>query len=119
MKMKNRYRLQVAVLTCLAILVGMTSTAFAMDHPAVQLLDHNGQPIPAVAGPNAAYSSMKTCNFCHDSEMIEKHSYHAQIGTTEQKGWMAFNPNSPDKYKAGVATKGKSWVQSPGHVGKW
>ncbi|SHI76828.1 hypothetical protein SAMN02745165_00809 [Malonomonas rubra DSM 5091] len=117
--MKKSYRLQLAVLSCLAVLAGLTSTSFAMDHPEVQLLDHNGFPIAAAAGATTAYSSMKTCNFCHDSEMIEKHSYHAQIGTNEMKGWMAFNPNSPDKYKAGVATKGKSWVQSPGHIGKW
>jgi len=116
--MKTQYSLW-ALLSCLAVLVGLAPAAFAYDHPEVQLLDAGGQPISAVAGPNTAYSSRRTCNFCHDSALIEQHSYHAQLGTNEQKGWMAFNPNSPDKYKAGVATKGKSWVQSPGHIGKW
>ena len=117
--MKKQFRLQVALLSCLVLLAGLTTAAFAIDHPPVDMLDANGIPIPAAAGPQAAYSSMHTCNQCHLSDVIEKHSYHAQIGATEQKGWMAYNPNSDDKYKAGVATKGKSWVQSPGHVGKW
>lgn len=117
--MKKQYRLQMVLLSFLAVLVGVAGSAFAMDHMNVPLLDHNGQPIAASAGATTAFSARKTCNFCHDSAHIEQHSYHAQIGANEQKGWMAFNPNSPDKYKAGVATKGKSWVQSPGHVGKW
>lgn len=116
--MKKQYRLQLVLLSCLAVWVGLTTAAFAMDHMDVPLLDYNGQPIPAAAGATTAFSSRKTCDYCH-AELIEQHSYHAQIGANEQKGWMAFNPNSPDKYKAGVATKGKSWVQSPGHVGKW
>lgn len=119
MKNFRGYMLQLALLSCLAMLFGLAGSAFAIDHPQVDMLDANGLPIPAVAGATTAYSSTKTCNFCHDTKLIEQHSYHAQIGANEQKGWMAYNPNSPDKYKAGVATKGKSWVQSPGHVGKW
>jgi len=117
--MKKQYRRYLTLLSCLTVMFGMTTVALGYDHPSVQLLNHNGQPISAADGPATAFSSRRTCNFCHDSALIEQHSYHAQIGSNEMKGFDPFNPNSSDKYKAGVAAKGKSWVQSPGHIGKW
>ena len=114
--MKKQYRLHIALLSCLAILVSMAGVSFAA-HPNVTLKAASGSAI-AVGGSDA-YSPKQTCGGCHDYDSIEKHSYHALIGSNELKGWMAYNPNSSDKYKKGVATKGKSWVQSPGHVGKW
>jgi len=105
------------VLLVLTLVMGMAGVSFAMEHANVTLLDSNGQPIPA--GSNAAYSAKETCGFCHVYDNIEKHSYHAQIGANELVGFNAFNPDSANPYIKGVATKGKSWVQSPGHVGKW
>lgn len=104
-----------ALLSCIAML-GIAGNAFAL-HPAVPLYDKDAGPVTVANG--AAISSKMTCGWCHDYDNIEQHSYHSLLGSNELKGWMAYNPNSSDKYKKGVATKGKSWVQSPGHVGKW
>jgi len=114
--MKKQYRVHIALMTCLAVMLGMAGVSFAA-HPNVTLKDAGGTAI-AVGGTDA-YSPKQTCGNCHDYDSIEQHSYHAQIGANELKGYNAFNPNETDKYLKGVATKGKSWVQSPGHVGKW
>lgn len=120
MSKRNRgFRWQFALWSCLAMFAGLTTAAVAIDHPSVDMLDANGVPISAAAGPQPAYSSKHTCNQCHNSVLIEQHSYHSQIGANEQVGFNSFNPNSSNPYLSGVATKGKSWVQSPGHVGKW
>ena len=106
-----------ALLSCIAIL-GLAGNAFA-QHPTIDLLDANGQPIPAAGGLQPAYSVTETCGGCHHYDEIEPHSYHAQIGANQWMGWNNFNPNSGSSFKRGVAAKGKSWVQSPGHLGKW
>ncbi len=112
------HALQMALLTCLAMIFGLAGSTFA-QHPPVDLLDGNGQPVPAITGAAPAYSAAETCGGCHHYDEIEQHSYHAQIGANQMVGWAAWNPNSPSKFKKGVAAKGKNWVQSPGHVGKW
>lgn len=113
-----RKKLQMILLIFVAITLGLTGSALA-QHPTIDLLDADGNPIPATGGLQPAYSAAETCGGCHDYASIEQHSYHAQIGANQWKGWNNFNPNSSDKFKRGVAAKGKSWVQSPGHLGKW
>lgn len=108
-----------ALLSCLMFLVG-TSGVFA--HPPVTLYNAAGSAITQTAGPDdltAAYSAKKSCGTCHDYDSIEQHSYHAQIGANQFVGWAPWNPNSSNPFKKGVAAKGKNWVQSPGHLGKW
>jgi hypothetical protein len=124
--MKKRYDkrpLTGAALLCASFLVlSLTGLAFADMPPAhngIILRDAAGAPIAAGATTNNAFSTKGTCGQCHDYDAIEKHSYHAQLGANEQRGWNPFNANSSDKYVSGPATKGKPWVQSPGHVGKW
>ncbi len=113
------HALQIALLTCLAFIFGLAGSALA-QHPTVQLYDGIGNTVPFVdGGPAPAYSAKNTCGGCHVYANIEQHSYHAQIGANQMVGWAAWNPNSPSKFKKGVAAKGKNWVQSPGHVGKW
>ncbi|PLY04769.1 MAG: cytochrome C [Desulfuromonas sp.] len=109
------------MLSCAALVFGFAGMASA--HPGVILKDAAGNAITDFDA-GAAYSVEQSCgigqaSYCHDIGAIENHSYHALLGSNELKGWDSWNPNSPDKYKAGVAAKGKSWVQSPGHVGKW
>lgn len=118
----KRHALKIVMLTCLAFLTGMAGMAFA--HPAIPLLDEAGAAIDysdavTAEGVAAAYSAKATCGACHDYDQIEKHSYHAQIGANEWRGWNPFNPNSSDKFETGVGAKGKNWVQSPSHLGKW
>lgn len=119
----KRHVLKIAMLTCLTLVVGLAGVAFGA-HPPITLRDFDGTPldytaIDAANGVGMAYSSKATCGLCHEYDMIEKHSYHAQIGANEWKGWDSFNPDHSDKYLKGPAAKGKNWVQSPGHLGKW
>lgn len=111
--MKKRYKrgFCVAALGSLTLMAG--SQAFAAHSVDITLRDAAGNPIPA--GSNAAYSARQTCGTCHDYDAIERHSYHAQLGANEHKGW---NPWAYGNMNS-VAAKGKPWVQSPGHVGKW
>lgn len=114
--MKKNYRkgLLVSALAAGALLLG--SQAFAAHPINIVLRDASGTPIPSSGlGSDAAYSAKTTCGACHDYDAIERHSYHAQLGANQHLGWNAWamgNWNS-------VATKGKPWVQSPGHLGKW
>ena len=113
--MKKRYKngLLVSALTTAVLLVG--SQAFA-DHPGeIPLLDAAGDPIGLTGTEDVAYSAKKTCGACHDYDGIERHSFHAQLGANQHLGWNAHNYGN---WNSG-ATKGKPWVQSPGHVGKW
>jgi len=121
MKKQNKKQRLLTLVSCLAVILGMAGTAAA--HPSVKLKDADGNYITELLnGP--AYSINMSCGlnqaaYCHDPGTIEKHSYHAQLGANQQVGFAPFNPNSSNSYLSGVATKGKSWVQSPGHVGKW
>lgn len=97
-----------------ALLAG--SQAFAnidFDHTGITLKDASGSAISASG--SAAYSAKQTCGTCHDYEAIERHSYHAQLGANQHKGWDPFKNGNINS----VAFKKKPWVQSPGHVGKW
>ncbi len=123
---KKKFLAWTAVLSCWALFFVFTGAATA--HPlrddanntiTIILKDADGQPITATSGNNA-FSAKTTCGVCHHPyNNIEWHSYHAQLGANEQKGWNPYNANSSDKYLRGPATKKKPWVQSTGHVGKW
>lgn len=111
--MKKRYKsgLLVSAITATALMVG--SQAFANHGSNIVLRDASGTPIPDTS--DVAYSAKETCGQCHDYDAIERHSFHAQLGANEHKGWNPWvygNMNS-------IASKGKPWVQSTGHVGKW
>ena len=107
--------LLVSALTAAALVTGTQALASHADATSVPitLKDANGNVI--APGSTAAYSAKETCGGCHDYNAMERHSYHAQLGANQYLGWNAWamgNWNS-------IATKGKPWVQSPGHVGKW
>ena len=126
--MKKSYK-NVVVISAIATAAMMmvSSKAQAFTHDGVTLrdatgalimsVDANADGIREIPASAPAYSPGKTCGAsgCHDYKAIERHSYHAQLGANEQKGW---NP-----YKNGTwnseAANGKPWVQSPGHTGKW
>lgn len=105
-----------AAFTGTALLLSSTG-AQAYTHDRVTLKDASGGSVVVntTSGVGPAYSAKETCGACHDYKAIERHSYHAQLGANQYMGWNAWaygNWNS-------VATKGKPWVQSPGHAGKW
>lgn len=63
----------------LVLLLALASEAGADQiHPAIELLDANGQPVGD--GP---VSSMQTCGGCHDTSWIADHSPHAKLGLDE------------------------------------
>jgi hypothetical protein len=97
-----------------------------------------GGPIydPGPGNLATAFSVKETCGHCHNGgttpegfdgngnpllsyDQIERHSYHAQLGANNLKGWNVFNLNSADKFKASATPRGKNWNQSLGHFGKW
>ena len=111
--MKKAYKkgIVVSALATAALLIG--TQAFASHGPAITLMDADGIAIPT--GSSAAYSAKETCGVCHDYDAIERHSYHAQLGANEHNCWNPWGQgNMPS-----VAAKGKPWVQSTGHLGKW
>jgi cytochrome c553 len=114
--MKKTYKSGLVVSAIAAAALLATASAQAFTHDGVALLDATGAAV-TVDGTNTgqAYSSKATCGACHDYDAIERHSYHAQLGANQHMGFNAFafgNWNS-------VAPKGKTWVMSPGHAGKW
>ena len=141
-----------ALLSAAVLLVGLaggTALAYNTAHDDIVLKDAAGVNITSLTAVNNAYSVKTTCFGtvgCHgdnnapgnakfDYAAIEKHSYHAQNGTNEFKGFDPYNPDgwvpefdangvatggkTADVFRRGVSAKGKNWVQSPGHVGNW
>ena len=72
-------------------------------HPAITFVDANGVNVLESGEP---VSTMKTCGECHDTEFIESHSYHANMGLNELTG-------------AGNTPSERAWDTSPGFFGKW
>lgn len=114
--MKKNYKSCIvgSLVTTAALLIG--SSAFALHTDPILLKDAAGNPVTiGGAADKVAYSAKVTCGTCHEYNKIERHSFHAQLGANEHKGWNPWkfgNMNS-------IASKGKPWVQSTGHVGKW
>ena len=72
-------------------------------HPTFPLLDENGENVLDSGNP---ISTMNTCGSCHDTEFIEKHSYHANAGFD-------------DMVAAGETPTERAWDTSPGFFGTW
>ncbi len=103
-------------------LSGSLQAALTTQHNAIVLMDYEGNPIPASgAGSNKAYSAKKTCGTaaCHDYNIIERHSTHAQLGANGIDGWSPWNPDSKNPDVKGCNYMGKEWTQTYGHTGKW
>jgi formate dehydrogenase gamma subunit len=81
--------------------------AVEAQHPAVTLLDADGDIINPITEENeaAAFSTEQTCGLCHDYDTITK-GYHFQMG------WEVIS----DDY--GVAG-GEPWSLSNGFLGRW
>jgi len=87
-----------------ALLVALPAAA---QHPAINLLDANGDLIDPVNGENAAapFSTRQTCGMCHDYDVITQ-GYHFQMG------W----DTVADDFGAG---EGRPWSLSNGFLGRW
>jgi len=114
--MKKNYKscLVTACVTTAALFVG--SSAFAAHTDPIPLLDAAGSPVTVGgAADDVAYSAKETCGACHDYNTIERHSFHAQMGSNQFVGWNAWKNGNINS----GAFKSKPWVQSLGHIGKW
>lgn len=90
----------IARTTSLLLALGFASPALAASmHPAVELLDSDGEPVLTTGG---AVSPMQTCGDCHDTVFIEKHGFHHSAGFMEPR---------PDD--------ARPWDTSPGLYGRW
>ncbi|MSM39003.1 MAG: cytochrome C [Geobacter sp.] len=136
-RLTRRALSKTAALSTAAFVLGATGTAFALynqAHENIVLKNADGVAIKATDAVNA-FSIKNTCfgpagtTGCHGDatasgslkfsyDDIERHSYHAQLGANEVRGWNPANPDS-DAWRAGAGPQGKNWVQSPGHVGSW
>jgi len=128
--MSKRLQKKAPLLAALAVGVA-AGTVFAAPHDQIVLRDKSQSPITATTANNA-FSMQGTCGYCHNGtntnaagqrmlsyNEIERHNYHASLGQNELRGFNPFNPDSADAFRTGAAAPGKSWVQSPGHVGSW
>ncbi len=153
---KKKAMAKAALLPAATLLLGLaagTAMAYTAAHDNIVLKDPAGALITSMNGANNAYSSKATCfnptAGCHGRTNtgvaaantleftyteIESHSYHAQNGANEFKGFNPFNPDAtarawdkngndlgqqPDAFRRGPSAQGKNWVQSAGHVGNW
>lgn len=73
-------------------------------HPALPLLDDQGQNVLSSHRP---VSAMKTCGACHDAEYISRHCYHADLGLNAR-----FLPGS-------LPGARHAWDYTHGGVGSW
>jgi hypothetical protein len=123
-----RKHLKKEVVALAALTAGLAcGAALAAPHDSIVLRDPSGAAITA-ATVNNAFSMKMTCGAaaCHDGtsgrlsyDQIERHNYHAQIGSNEIRGFNPWNPDSTDAFRTGAGPVGKNWVQSPGHIGSW
>ncbi len=95
-------------LMALALILGLATLGVASAqpspiHPSFPLLDEDGVNVLDSGKP---ISVMQTCGGCHDSEFIEKHSFHSQVGLNEM-------------FPAGQAPSGRPWDTSKGLFGLW
>jgi len=98
-----------AGLVLVILMAGFTAAQYAVQaqispiHPAFPILDENGENVLESGG---AVSTMNTCGACHNTEFIERHSFHASVG---------FN----DISAPGTTSSERAWDISPGFFGKW
>lgn len=134
MKQPTTRKAMLSAVSCAALIGVSAGVAMAAvsAHQAIPLKDATGAAITinAATGEGKAYSVKTTCfgtTGCHGAgtgvldysyDDIERHSYHAQLGASELKGFNAGNPDA-DAWRAGAGPGKKNWVQSPGHVGSW
>lgn len=72
-------------------------------HPSFALLDAEGENVLQTSQP---VSTMQTCGQCHDTAYIAEHSFHADLGWSEQT-------------QAGETATRRAWDISTGLYGKW
>ncbi len=96
------------ILALLAALVGFVVQGAALAqkgplHPPIFLLDEDGNNVLDTGRP---VSTLQTCGGCHETDLIDAHSFHSQQGREHL-------------YPLGKAPSGRPWDFSQGLFGKW
>ncbi len=91
------------VQSALADKAGAPAAQSSPLHPPITFLDASGVNVLESGEP---ISTMNTCGECHDTEFIQQHSYHANMGLNE----LTAAGNTPSE---------RAWDTSPGFFGKW
>lgn len=106
----NRRFLQLLVVLALGLMAASIFTAVPLDaapgsplHPVFAILDEDGNNVLESGKP---LSTLRTCGSCHDTDFIQRHSFHADLGRS-------------DLGAAGSVDGGRPWDVSPGLFGKW
>jgi len=97
----KRYPLIIAGLLLLTLAIGI-GTALAQPqpapseqasplHPNFPLLDKNGESVLVSGG---AVSTMQTCGQCHDTEFIQSHAFHSDLGLSDYQPTSGFNAST-------------------------
>lgn len=60
-------------------------------HPTFALLDAKGDNVLDTGNP---VSTMKTCGQCHDTEFIQQHAFHSDLGLSDYKATSQFNAST-------------------------
>jgi hypothetical protein len=127
-------RVKISTFVWALLLGGLILPQMALAHPAVQLLDRNGNPVAFqlnasdtvtaangsvyMAGP--AYSPKTTCNKCHDYGAVTR-AYHFREGADPNGKNLSDhwsdkeNDRTPYKYLANAY----GHLLSPGQFGAW
>ena len=77
--------------TVLAKLAPAPSPAASPLHPTFVLLDSNGEN---VLTSGEAISSMQTCGQCHDTDYIQQHAFHSDLGLSDYQNTADLNASS-------------------------
>ncbi len=100
----KRFLILALLTTLLGIVVQEAALAQAGPlHPPIPLLDEDGNNVLETGKP---VSTMQTCGGCHDTELIDSHSFHSQQGRNHL-------------YTLGQAPSGRPWDFSQGLFGQW
>ena len=100
---KRMLGLAVVVLMLSLLAMGTASAQSDPLHPHIPLLDEDGNNVLESGKP---ISTMQTCGGCHDTNFIEEHSFHSQVGRN-------------NLYQPGEAPSGRPWDISEGLFGRW
>jgi thiosulfate reductase cytochrome b subunit len=90
----------IVVVLSIALSVG-TARAGSSQHPEFPLLDDDSTHVLESGRPA---STMRTCGACHDTDFIERHSFHADVGASKL--------HAP-------GTTGRPWELGAGYFGRW
>ena len=99
--MKQHYTLIIAGILIVSLVFGIGTVlaqpepvpalAASPLHPNFALLDTNGENVLA---SGQAISTVQTCGQCHDTEFIQSHAFHSDLGLSDYQNTIDFNAST-------------------------